>query len=171
MRNPDKYYLGKVCEFHPELKGERFKSQHRCIECHRFKLEIWRIENPDKISGNNRYQRDPEYEKQRKKAWHEANRPKVSEYSKNYRLDHYDKYLAHCSHQNTVRKRLIGGQVLSKAYSKEIKKIYENCPEGHHVDHKVPLRGEKVSGLHVPWNLQYLPSVDNIRKSNHFDVQ
>lgn len=38
----------------------------------------------------------------------------------------------------------------------------------HEVDHVIPLRGERVSGLHVPWNLAVIPKLDNARKGNRF---
>lgn len=47
-----------------------------------------------------------------------------------------------------------------------IKRVYACCPEDCHVDHKVPLQGDIVSGLHVESNLQYLTAEENLHKGN-----
>lgn len=52
----------------------------------------------------------------------------------------------------------------------KIKEIYENCPEGYHVDHIYPLKSNICCGLHVESNLQYLPALDNLIKSNRVPV-
>lgn len=54
--------------------------------------------------------------------------------------------------------------------AESIREFYENRPEGHHVDHIVPLRHELVCGLHVIDNLQYLTAEENLKKSNRFEV-
>lgn len=52
----------------------------------------------------------------------------------------------------------------------ELLVIYGQCPDGMEVDHIIPIKGlidgRPVSGLHVPWNLQYLSIEQNRKKKN-----
>lgn len=52
----------------------------------------------------------------------------------------------------------------------EIRKIYDNCPEGYQVDHIHPIRGKNICGLHVENNLQYLTAFENNSKGNRFEI-
>lgn len=58
-------------------------------------------------------------------------------------------------------------------FSRDILPVYRSVldtfGEGWVVDHIIPLRGETVSGLHVPNNLQPMPSRDNESKNAAFN--
>lgn len=68
-----------------------------------------------------------------------------------------------------LRKRFIRESKPDWVSWSEIAAVYKACPPDHHVDHIIPLNHPDVCGLHVPWNLQYLPVKTNIEKSNKWD--
>lgn len=47
--------------------------------------------------------------------------------------------------------------------------LWQGRPEGMFIDHIIPRKGKIISGLNVPWNIQYLTHEENNKKSNSFD--
>ena len=72
----------------------------------------------------------------------------------------------HIVYADNAARRAKQSTGIAKFFKSEIAAIYAACPKGFHVDHIHPLKGENFSGLHVPWNLQYLTSEENQRKYN-----
>lgn len=84
-------------------------------------------------------------------------------YQKQWRKDNWEYYRAYL---NASKKRL--KQATPPWVDKAaLIDIYQNRPKGFHVDHVVPIAGKTVCGLHVPWNLQYLTALENLKKHNH----
>jgi 5-methylcytosine-specific restriction endonuclease McrA len=71
----------------------------------------------------------------------------------------------------TLQKTLRGKATPRWVDRGELLKWWLETPDGSEVDHIVPFKGitvegYRVSGLNVPWNLQYLLRADNNAKRN-----
>jgi hypothetical protein len=93
--------------------------------------------------------------------WQRENREHLRAYQREY---YKGKYAArNAKHNKRIKERFVFDDM------DEIQEFYRNCPEGHHVDHIVPLNGKNVSGLHTVSNLQYLTATENLRKYNKYE--
>jgi len=122
------------------------------------------------------------------KSWREANETHVKAKSKAYHQNNKDvinAYTAEWRKANNALVRSYGAARrsrklyatpiwLTQSQRQEIDNIYalaKDCEvvsgQSYHVDHIIPLKGKNVCGLHVPWNLQVLPSDINQTKSNN----
>ena len=99
------------------------------------------------------------------KKYRDANKDKAAAYAKKHRAENPGYYKA----KKARRRALELDRTVGWSDDLVIKMIYEDCPKGYHVDHIIPLKGEKVSGLHVAWNLQYLTAEENLKKGNKYD--
>ena len=144
------------------------RNSVRCGECHRqdnakSALKKYRAD-PKKANDYQRklFEKNPEY------------RAKRCAQMRAYKRTHRGEATA----AQMARKAAQLQRTPAWADLKKIERIYttaramvEAIDEPYLVDHVIPLRGKRVSGLHVHTNLQILLRAENARKYNKFEDQ
>ena len=164
--------------------GLRFE----CKSCKNKKSKKHYQENRDVILERGRKYRQENRDAiaERNKEYYQENRDAVLESARKYRQENPDvaKTWRKANPEKTIaykasrraRKKQAQPPWLTEEHINQIIDKYKNSKHmkkltgiEHHVDHIVPLKGENVCGLHVPWNLQVIPAKHNLEKKNHFD--
>jgi hypothetical protein len=162
-------YQGKPCK--NGHSGIRYVCNKQCVKC-----EYERIKKRAESGYFNEWRARTEYEKKRcqdpkrkewKREWSKSE--KGTESRRRYEKANREMMRYKSMKKYTRTKKAMP----SWADEDSIKAVYrearwiEICTGIKcHVDHIVPIQGERVSGLHVPWNLQILEASENIAKSN-----
>ena len=165
----------------------------RCPNCKKESNRKWNDKNPEKVKAimkkyyQNNKDKFQEYDKIRYSAnkenikanvvmWRKINSDKVKIFQKSWR----DSNRAKC---NALAAKRRASQLqatpswLTFEHFIEIEQFYIDTKELQwlsdptdplEVDHIVPLQGNNVCGLHVPWNLQIIPMSKNRSKSNKY---
>lgn len=159
-----------------------YSQVRQCKECKSISRLRWDASNPEKIVAINRrryIKNKDKIDAKNKAAYYafaksESNRKILNLRVSAWKRANPDKHAA-CHNRRRAAKLLRLPKWLSNDQILEIQSIYTLAKDlswltngGFHVDHIVPLQGKNVSGLHVPWNLQIIPALDNMKKNNKF---
>ena len=171
------YFTGEPCK-HGHIAPRKTKGA--CVEC--LQAE-WRQAAETRAEYFKEYNKREDV-KDSKHAWYQENREQVinaaatrpaavlREYRNEWKANNKTQVRA----DTKARRRKHRDATplwLTRKQKSEIRQIYQiaitmtqTTGEQYVVDHIVPLRGESVCGLHVPWNLRVITQDENLKKSN-----
>lgn len=156
-----------------DYRGYYEKNREKIIT----KTSQYKKDNPDKAKkhADDWKRKNPERSKARYLNYKWSNIDKCRENDEDYRRRNLHKDAAKTAKRKASKRRRTPPWLTERHFA-EINKFYESARDlqqqtgiKHHVDHIVPLNGELVSGLHVPWNLRVIPAKDNLLKSNTWE--
>jgi hypothetical protein len=173
------YFTGEPCK-HGHIAPRKTKGA--CIEC--LKVE-WEQGNTTRAEYFRQYNKS-DAGIEAKQAYYARNREAVIARAQARPLEEKRVYQKAWKNANQVwvradtkarrrKHRNATPPWLTRKQKAEIRQLYQiaitmtkTTKEQYVVDHIIPLRGESVCGLHVPWNLRVITQEENLAKSNKF---
>ena len=170
------------------VQGELFPVKKICTKCgvekplDKFYFKVKRDNTRDArcsdcVSEARRKYREANREKdlERQRKYRVANREKEREYHRRWSAANRDKRNALDAKRRAAKLQRTP-KWLTKEHYKQMEDMYTKAQRlfgqldvKYNVDHIIPLQGNNVSGLHVPWNLQVITAEENNRKYNKYE--
>ena len=171
------YFTGLPCKHgHVALR----KTKGTCMDCLKIEWEETNAKRAllpkseaSKKAGKKYYENNKEVVKLRA----QSRKPEaIMKYRRAWQKNNPELVKADNKHRRTKHKQATP-KWLTQEHKAQIKQFYLDAMlvskvtgVSYAVDHIVPLRGELVSGLHVPWNLAVITREENSKKSNKINL-
>lgn len=158
-----------LCKFGHNYEPATVRNRAGCTVCNKLRSAKYRRDNPEKVTAAYH-------------SWLERNKQRKADTDRQYRMNlPRTEFLSRCRRYAAKRNALLNNATpswLTSQHYAQIALFYDAAVRlsqelgiAFEVDHIIPISGEHVSGLHVPWNLQVLPATDNREKSNKYDLK
>ena len=155
--------------------GRMFYAYTNRLKKDGFFIEMWLSSDAFEKQKNikkNKYCENKNNVLTKNKEYYLENKQIILDHKKKYKQKNRARYTALDRHRE-LRKTQRTPKWLTAEQKNQIVCLYKKASElsktnnvKYHVDHIVPLCGNSVSGLHVPWNLQVIPASENMKKYN-----
>lgn len=151
---------------------------YTCKPCNMEAALRWKLENPERwLQNQRRYAANNAARKGKlAKQWALDNPDRRRIVNKTWVSANRDRVRANKAFAK-YRRRLATPPWLTQQHRDEIAEAYRLARwltrffgVVYEVDHIIPISGELVCGLHVPWNLRVITAEENRTKSNFFEV-
>lgn len=182
-----RYFTGEPCKY--GHVAERMTSNRHCVACLLPRSGQWKRDNREKATATSKAWRaanadrvlaikrawaaaNPESQKLRSRKWYLANKARADAQHAAWASRNPAVIAAAAARYRATELQ----RTPAWADLNAIKVIYQDAAEFRgaglevDVDHIIPLRGEFVSGLHVPENLRVCLSSVNRSKSNTYQI-
>lgn len=192
-QNGNPRFAGNACIQHPDSLGLRYTANNTCVVCALETVKKFQKQNKDLIKQRtknyyhankaecllrtkNWLDKNKEYRAEQKREYAQKESESIKAKYKQYYEANYPRMLAKRNKQHATKLQRTPLWLTSDDHWM-IEQAYELASLRTklfgfqwHVDHVIPLRGKLASGFHTPYNLQVIPAVDNLRKSNRMEI-
>lgn len=168
------FFTGRPCQ-HGHV-APRFTANRACVICYRHKMEFM------SDAKRQRYlERCRKRDRKRQANRREAQRRYYRRWSRYRELSDKSNPIRvrrrrELQHETMTRKKRaticrddLAAMIWIDSIYSEARALTKQTGIQYSVDHIVPLRGDNVCGLHVPWNLQIMTKSENCSKGNRWN--
>ena len=180
MKHCSKCNVEKPLEMFSKCSANKDGLHRWCKDCAKVAKKEWYAKNVESERTKAMQHHYENYEKNKERIiktvsdWQKTNKEKYRKIAKKcYEKTKHKRFawqaLARAAKRNAVPKWVNGElkQEIQKFYVEARAKTKETGIN-YEVDHIVPLMGDNVCGLHVPWNLRVITRFENRSKANRF---